>query len=64
MSQNRPRSGSMVWWRFKSEAKAYDFGYVTYVEGPNLIRMGRWNGDTIGGQVVDIADIEWKPYRE
>ncbi len=53
----------MVWWRFKTtQPTAYRFGYVTY-ESRNLIRMGRWNGDTYGGTVVDGAEIEWRPYR-
>lgn len=60
MATRRPPSGSMVWWR-KTGAPYWCFGYVTYVKGYNLIRMGCWNGDTMGGVVVDIADIEWRP---
>ena len=56
---SRPPSGSMVWWRFIGE-KPYRFGYCTYVSGHNLIRMGRWAGDTVGGPVVDANDIEWR----
>ncbi len=53
----------MVWWRFKTpQPTAYRFGYVTYVSR-NLIRMGHWNGDNMGGAVVDTAEIEWRPYR-
>ena len=54
----------MVYWRFKSRAPcAYRFGYCTYVSGPDMVRMGNWNGDTMGGPVVDINEIEWKAYR-
>lgn len=58
---NRPPSGSMVWWRFKNGLQDYHFGYCTYESG-GLIRLGRWNGDTMGGRVVDPYDIEWKTY--
>jgi hypothetical protein len=58
---NRPSSGSMVWWRFKGIG-GYHFGYVTEA-GNGLIRMGRWNGDTTGGTVVDPIEIEWRDYR-
>lgn len=58
---NRPPSGSMCWWRVKGAAE-WRFGYCTYVSGPNMIRLGRWNGDTSGGSVVSIGDIEWKKY--
>lgn len=51
----------MVYWRFKGD-KPYRFGYCTYVSGPNLIRMGRYNGDTVGGTVVSAYDIEWTNY--
>lgn len=37
------------------------FGYVTYERGHNLIRMGSWNGDIMGGSVVDADEIEWRP---
>ncbi len=58
-----PPAGSMVWWRFKTpQPTAYRFGYVTYVSR-NLIRMGHWNGDNMGGAVVDTGEIEWRPYR-
>ena len=54
----------MVWWRFKTpQPTAYRFGYVTYETGYSMIRMGCWNGDTMGGAVVDATEIEWKPYR-
>ena len=60
----RPPSGTMVHWRFKAKAPSeYRFGYVTYVSGYSVIRMGRWNGDTTGGAVVDASEIEWKDYR-
>jgi hypothetical protein len=61
--RNRPPPGSLVWWRFISaDSKAYRFGYCTYEHGHNLVRMGNYNGDTTGGQVVDADDIEWKPW--
>lgn len=59
---NRPPPGTMVWWRFKDKGGQYHFGYCTYVSGCNMVRMGRWNGDSAGGYVVDIYDIEWRPY--
>lgn len=58
---NRPSPGSMVYWRPRGTV-SWLFGYCTYESGYNMIRMGRWNGDITGGQVVDIADIEWLPY--
>ena len=58
----KPPSGHMVYWRFKSnQPSAYRFGYVTH-KSNNLILMGRWNGDTMGGSVVDADEIEWKDY--
>lgn len=60
----RPPSGTMVYWRFKAKAPcAYRFGYCTYVSSYNMIRMGHWNGDSTVGPVVDVNEIEWKPYR-
>ena len=56
-----PGFGEMVYWRFKEGERSWKFGYVTDA-GKSLIRMGRWNGDTIGGFVVDPKDIEWKEY--
>ncbi len=54
----------MVWWRFKKNAPGeYRFGYCTSAESGQLVRMGRWNGDTTGGCVVDPYEIEWKDYR-
>lgn len=60
----RPPPGSMVWWRFRSGQNQYHFGYCTYLNDANLVRMGRWNGDSSGGCVVDSHAIDWKPYRE
>lgn len=61
---SRPPSGSMVYWRFKAKAPcAWLFGYVTYAGGYSMLRMGRWNGDTMGGALVDATEIEWKEYR-
>lgn len=56
-------SGTMCWWRYKGVIGPYYFGYATWVDGPGrLIRMGRYNGDTTGGSVVDNDEIEVKPY--
>lgn len=55
----KPPSGHMVWWRFKGVIGPYRFGYVTYESG-DMVRMGNWNGDTMGGTVVDAHEIEWK----
>lgn len=52
----------MVYWRFKTkEPTAWRFGYVTRL-GQGLVRMGAYNGDTIGGVIVDPAEIEYRPY--
>jgi hypothetical protein len=56
----RPPPGSMCYWRAKGSLE-WRFGYCTY-ETEQLVRMGRWNGDTTGGVVVDHWEIEWKPY--
>lgn len=58
---NRPPSGTMVWWR-QLNTLEWRFGYCTYVSGPDLVRMGVHNQDTIGGAVVSMKDIEWRPY--
>lgn len=44
------------YWRFKGE-RAFHYGYATHVRG-NLWRMGRWNGDTNGGTIVDETEVE------
>ena len=50
----------MIYWRFKKKAPCeWRFGYRSHVKG-NLYRMGRWNGDTSGGVIVDITEIEEK----
>ena len=54
-----PFFGTNVYWRFKGE-KAYRYGYPIQVDN-QLVRMGRWNGDTHGGTVVEMKDIEVKP---
>lgn len=63
--QNRPPPGSMVWWRplGPMESVEWKFGYCTYVQGHDMVRMGRWNGDNSSGPVVSCNDIEWKPYK-
>ena len=58
---NRPPSGSMVYWRGKGQLE-WRFGYVTYVSGYNMVRMGPWNGANDRGPVVDSNEIEWRPY--
>lgn len=60
---NRPPSGSMVYWRFRRNVPCeWRFGYVTYAQGHDLIRMGQWNGDRTNGSVVSATEIEWKRY--
>lgn len=60
----RPPSGTMVYWRFKDKVPcSWHFGYVTYESGHDLVRMGRYNGDTTGGSVVSAFEIEWRPYK-
>jgi hypothetical protein len=60
---SRPPSGSMVYWRFKTNAPgAWRFGYVTYAGGCDMLRMGAWNGDNMGGSVVSAPEIEWRHY--
>lgn len=61
MASNRPPSGSMVYWRPNNSIQ-WKFGYCTYVHGANLIRLGTYNGDTMGGSIVSAFDIEWKHY--
>ncbi|AGS81059.1 hypothetical protein [Caulobacter phage Cr30] len=63
MAYNRPPPGSMCYWRYNN-SKEWKFGYCTYVSGYDMIRLGRWNGDDIGGPVVSISDIEWKEYKD
>lgn len=58
----RPPPGSMCWWRFTGVG-SYRFGYCTYVSGHDLVRMGAHNGDITFGSVVDVNEIEWRPYR-
>ncbi len=57
----RPPSGSMVLWRYRGKPKWY-FGYVTYISGPDLIRLGPYNGCTDMGPIVSIDDIEWREH--
>lgn len=51
-----PFFGTNIYWRFKGD-KAYRYGYPTRMP-KGLIRMGRWNGDTTGGFVVDKKEVE------
>lgn len=58
---SEPPMGSMVYWRFKrKEPGRYHFGYVS--RAGSMLRMGSWNGDTMGGTIVDPVEIEWKEY--
>lgn len=57
----KPSSGTMYWWRGKGMLE-WRFGYCTHEQG-GLVRMGRWNGDSTGGVVVDPFDIEWRAYQ-
>jgi hypothetical protein len=60
-AQVRPPPGTMVWWRPKGGIE-WRFGYCTHVSGTTMVCMGRHNGDTTGGVVVSINDVEWKKY--
>jgi hypothetical protein len=61
----------MIYWRPRSLCRCgeqmrenqWQFGYVTYLNDPDLIRLGSWNGDTMGGQIMSASGIEWRPYR-
>jgi len=50
-----PFFGTNIFWRFKGE-KEYRYGYPTKMND-GLVRMGRWNGDTTGGIIVDMREI-------
>lgn len=50
----------MCYWRFKGQLE-WRFGYCT-LERNNLYRMGRWNGDTMGGTIIDPFDVETRDY--
>lgn len=53
----------MVYWRYRTAAPGpWRFGYCTYTDNADLIRMGAWNGDTTHGAVVSVSEIEWKEY--
>jgi hypothetical protein len=52
----------MVWWRFKHDVPGpWRFGFQTDI-GSGLVRMGDYNGDTHGGLVVDLKEIEMRSY--
>lgn len=64
MIQNRPPPGSMVYWKWKNFGPpVWRFGYCTYAGSYDMVRMGSWAGDSTGGSVVSIVDIEWKAYQ-
>lgn len=53
----------MVYWRFRTHVPcAWRFGYCTYAGGHDLVRMGTYNGDTTGGSIVSVNEIEWRKY--
>jgi hypothetical protein len=53
----------MCYWRFKTDKPGpWRFGYCTYVNS-GLYRMGNYNGDTMGGVLVDPAEIETREYQ-
>jgi hypothetical protein len=59
-------SGSMIHWRFKPElgrSLEWRFGWVAERMGSGLVKLGRYNGDTMNGVVVSEAEVEWKPYK-
>ena len=51
----------MIWWRFKGVGP-WRFGYTSEVKGRGLMHLGNYNGDTMGGYVVDASEIEWRPH--
>lgn len=51
------RFGVSCYWRFRGKGGPYRYGWPTQISH-NLVRMGLWNGDTIGGFVVNINEIE------
>jgi hypothetical protein len=56
-----PPSGQMIYWRYRRhDPGAWRFGYVSYTGTPDIIRLGAWNGDTMGGALVSPSEIEWK----
>ena len=60
---NKPPPGFMVYWRYKKDVPSpWLFGYVTYTNICDLVRMGSYNGDDTHGTVVSVSEIEWKYY--
>lgn len=57
-----PVFGTKIYWRFKGD-KAWKYGYPIK-EDKGLVRMGRWHGDTVGGPVVDLKEIEVKEWSQ
>lgn len=61
---SQPPPGTMIYWRFKRNAPgAWKFGYVSHTARSDMLRMGNWNGDTMGGSLVDPTEIEWREYQ-
>ena len=60
---SRPPTGSMIYWRYKKDVPGpWQFGFTTYLSDSTLMRMGNFNGDTAGGNIVSVDEIEWKEY--
>lgn len=67
----KPNPGQMYYWRIRPLCRTADsirnnewrFGYCTWLNDPDLIRMGRWNGDTMGGSILSAKEIEYRDYR-
>lgn len=53
----------LTWWRFKGD-REWKLGYVTQMQSGQMIRIGNYNGDTMGGRVVEEFDVEFKKYTE
>ena len=67
-----PEAGRMYYWRIKPLCRSADsirnnewrFGYCTQLSDYDLIRMGRWNGDTMDGSIVSRNEIEVREYHQ
>jgi len=67
----KPPPGTMVYYRLQSLIRSpneirdneWRFGYCTWLADPDLIRMGRWNGDNVGGSILSVEEVVWRPYK-